>query len=235
MAMNDTFPRFGIQRKNIDKWSWLVTLWTLWSHQTSQIQTFTTSTLLFKKSLKRFLNNEDNVSSLSLFRVCVCVCISLSLSSLSVLFSLYIHTREPKRREKEETRQRHTTQHHTTPTIQERTENQTKVKFDDSDLTRFLIFFFFFDNFYTIHCHIICMTLFSVSHLDFHFPFLLFCIYVILPHPSHLMNYNFVFQYQVVLCFGFHSCWLRVSELYLNFCFWVRFRIPFMATPIIKI
>ena len=48
------------------------------------------------------------------------------------------------------------------------------------------------------------------------------------------MNYNFVFQHQVVLCFGFHSCWLHVSELYLNFCFWVRFRIPFMATPFFK-
>ena len=128
MAMNDTFPRFGIQRKNIDKWSWLVTLWTLWSHQTSQIQTFTTSTLLFKKSLKRFLNNKDNVLSLSLSLFRVCVCISLSLSSLSVLFSLCIHTREPKRREKEETRQHHTTQHNTTPHPPYRKEQKTKLR-----------------------------------------------------------------------------------------------------------
>ena len=132
MAMNDTFPRFGIQSKNIDKWSWLVTLWTLWSHQTSQIQTFTTSTLLFKKSLKRFLNNKDNVSSLSLSLsfVSVSVSVSLSLSLLFLFFSLFASTHENR---KEEKKRRHatphnTTQHNTTPHPPYRKEQKTKLR-----------------------------------------------------------------------------------------------------------
>ena len=183
--MNDTFPRFGIQRKNIEKEVMTSDFVNSWSHQTSQTQTFLTSILLFKKSLKRFLNNKDNVSSLSLL---VSVSVSLSLFSFCSFLSLHPHTRTEKKRKRGDTTTQHNTTH-TIPTIQERTENQTKVKFDDSDLTRFLVFFF--DNFYVTHFHVICMTLFSVSHLDFHFPFLLFFIffyfiYLILPHPSHL-------------------------------------------------
>lgn len=116
MAMNGTFPRFGIQSKNIEKWSWLVTLWTLDLIKLVKFRHLQLP-LYYSKNLKKdFLITKTTFPlSLSFVSVSVSVSLSLSLSSLSVLFSLCIHTREPKRREKEETRQHHTTQHNTTP------------------------------------------------------------------------------------------------------------------------
>ena len=197
MAMNGTFPRFGIQSKNIEKWSWLVTLWTLDLIKLVKFRHLQLP-LYYSKNLKKdFLITKTTFPlSLSFVSVSVSVSLSLSLSSLSVLFSLCIHTREPKRREKEETRQHHTTQHHhTTPTIQERTENQTKVKFDDSDLTRFLIFFFFFS--------ITSIRFIVISFVWLYFPFLIwisishFCFFVYM-----LFSHTLLILWTIILFFN---------------------------------
>ena len=197
MAMNGTFPRFGIQSKNIEKWSWLVTLWTLDLIKLVKFRHLQLP-LYYSKNLKKDFLITKTTFPLSLSFVSVSVSVSLSLSLLFLFFSLFASTHENRKEEKkrrhDNTTQHNTTQHHTTPTIQERTENQTTVKFDDSDLTRFLIFFFF---------SITSIRFIVISFVWLYFPFLIwisishFCFFVYM-----LFSHTLLILWTIILFFN---------------------------------
>ena len=114
MAMNDTFPRFGIQRKNIDKWSWLVTLWTLDLIKLVKFRHLQLP-LYYSKNLKKDFLITKTTFPLSLSFVSVSVSLSLSLFSFCSFLSLHPHTRTEKKRKRGDTTTPHNTTQLTTP------------------------------------------------------------------------------------------------------------------------
>ena len=132
MAMNGTFPRFGIQSKNIEKWSWLVTLWTLDLIKLVKFRHLQLP-LYYSKNLKKdFLITKTTFPlslSLSLSCLCLCLYLSLSLFSFCSFLSLHPHTRTEKKRKRGDTTTPHnTTQHNTTPHPPYRKEQKTKLR-----------------------------------------------------------------------------------------------------------